>query len=157
MICNCDKLQSDISKYKTDEEQIIMFRSAHYKGPLYFDSKNLRSELIPIPSNCIRDLENIFRNLMFKKIDYLLSVYKHCSKQFRREPTTLDMFVNYCDFFERAKLLEQKINIEVAFIDDLVNCLMILDSNLQITLKIIEILFMPPNLNSKMTNNMPLI
>jgi hypothetical protein len=77
-----------------------MFRLAYYIGPLYFDSRNLRSELISIPTNCIHDLDNVFRNLVSKKIEYLIYFYKQCSKQLRREPTIHDMFVDFCDFLE---------------------------------------------------------
>ncbi|OHT00199.1 Dynein heavy chain family protein [Tritrichomonas foetus] len=114
-----NKVRSDISRFQKDEEKLAKFRACTVRGALYIDSRQLRATLAPIPSKCLSDMHAILKDITQKKQEMITSIIKSCGRKFKREPTSLEFYVNYCDFIDRTQRLTPFLATEITFIDEM--------------------------------------
>jgi len=118
-IIDFSRISSDIERFRNDEIKIQQFRSCTLRGALYVDSKQLRNTLAPIPVRAVHDIQVLLQNLMVQKIDFFQTLFRYCSKYLKREPASLEQFVDFCDFVDRASSIIPFIVQEITFVDDL--------------------------------------
>lgn len=118
-IINFNQVRKDIDTFEIYEEMLSTFRSAGDHAALFIDARQLRAILTPIPMDSLKRLEQILLSLTNEKIDKLSNIFKYCQKRMKKEPNTLERFVDFSDFLSRAIKLTQYLSIEIKFIDDM--------------------------------------
>lgn len=119
LVVDFKTIYSDIERFKQDEIKLTQFRACSVKGALYIDSRQLRSTLTPIPVKSLQALQNSLRDLMQKKIDSFSKIFRFCSKKFKKEPSTLEQYVDFCDFIDRTNQLKPLMATEIGFVDQM--------------------------------------
>ena len=115
------QIASDIDMFSLHEEMMTHYRSASDHDALFIDSRQLRTILTPIPKNSLKALEATLYDLTMEKIESISKILKYCSKRMKKEPNTLERFIDFCDFINMEEKLTEYIKIEIKFVDDMFN------------------------------------
>ncbi|EAX91539.1 Dynein heavy chain family protein [Trichomonas vaginalis G3] len=124
LIIDFQKIRDDYEQFKQDEIKMNQFRSCTLRGALYVDSKNMKNHLRPIPARAIMEMQKMLQNLVQTKVDYFQSIFNHCHKYLRFDPTSLTDFVDFCEFSDKCDVIEPYLQTEVKFVDQ---CLVLFD------------------------------
>lgn len=119
LIIDFQKIRDDYEQFRQDEIKMNQFRSCTLRGALYVDSKNMKNHLRPIPARAILEMQKMLQNLVQNKVDYFQSIFNHCHKYLRFDPTSLTDFVDFCEFSDKCDVIEPFLQTEVKFVDQL--------------------------------------
>jgi len=113
------KIRNDVEMFKQNDIRLGQFRACTVSGALFIDSKVLRSSLTPIPMKSIQSLHISLQQLLQQKIDHVNLIFRFCSKRLKKEPNSLEQFVDNSEFLTIIHLLKPHLSKEIEFIDDL--------------------------------------
>jgi hypothetical protein len=119
LIVDFDVVKCDIEQFRNDDKRIASFSSSTIRGALYIDSKNLRNLLAPIPMRSLRSLGDALQNLAREKMEGIRKMLLFCRKKLKKEPGSLERYVDLCEFIERVEALCPHIEVEIDFLDQL--------------------------------------
>lgn len=119
IIIDFNKVNNDIVRFQNDEIKFSQFHACTVRGALYIDSRKIRSILQPIPSRCINDIRNLLKDLIQKKTTKYISIMKACGRKFNHDPTSLQFFVDYCEFIDKAEMLVPYLSEEIIAVDEM--------------------------------------
>ncbi|OHT02076.1 Dynein heavy chain family protein [Tritrichomonas foetus] len=120
-IVDFQQIYKDIDTFQEHEEMMAHFRSASDYGALYIDSKQLRTILTPIPTLSLKSLQETLLALTNEKVESITRIFKYCGRRLKKEPNTLERFVDFCDFINRIGKLTDYIKLEIKFVDEMFN------------------------------------
>ena len=118
-IVNFEAVRKDVKRFNEDKAKLAKFRICIICGPLYVDSRQLRSILTPIPVNSLLHIQNELNDLVQNRIDFIIHIFKICGMRLKQEPTKLEVFVDFCNFINIMKELTPFLITEVQFLYDL--------------------------------------
>jgi len=113
------RIYHDIALFQEYETKVSSLRPGLVKLALYVDSKMLRQEITPIPTNVLKDLIKMLDQLGQVKIDKVQRALRYYNRQLKTEPQNLDQFVEFCRFLKRTQEMVPQISTEIIFIDSL--------------------------------------
>lgn len=116
-IVDLDRVHDDILKFKNYIKLIGKFRAGLVKFALYIDSRKLKRELTPIPENAINDLRHLLEEISSMKVSLITNALNYYTKQLKKEPKTLNEFVQYCDVLTKTLNMMPIIQAEIDFVD----------------------------------------
>ncbi|OHS96659.1 Dynein heavy chain family protein [Tritrichomonas foetus] len=119
LIVDFDAVRKDINDFLSYETRLTQFHACTVRGALYIDSKNLRGILTPIPIQSIRAIQNALKELIQKKIDDITRIFRFCSKKLKKDPGTLEQYVDHCEFTAKVQAMDPFISKEIDFVDKL--------------------------------------
>ncbi|EAY23175.1 Dynein heavy chain family protein [Trichomonas vaginalis G3] len=119
IIVDFSTVRHDIEQFKRDEQRMNQFPSCIVRGPLFVDSKNLRNLLSPIPSRSLKQAHSYLDKMMQEKIEYLTNIFHYCSKHIKKEPPSLEQYVEFCKFNESVSEMSPYLTQEISFVDNL--------------------------------------
>ena len=121
LVVDFETIKKDVEEFRDYDARLTQFHACSVRGALYIDSKELRGILTPIPINSIRAIQTALNDLIQKKIEDITKIFRFCSKQLKKEPGTLEQYVNHCDFTSKAHAMDPFIKNEMIFVDGLLN------------------------------------
>ncbi|KAK8898650.1 hypothetical protein M9Y10_000942 [Tritrichomonas musculus] len=121
LVVDFETVKKDVEEFIDYDSRLSQFHACSVRGALYIDSKELRGELTPIPNNSIRAIQTAINDLIQKKIEDISKIFRFCSKQLKKEPGTLEQYVNHCEFIAKVYQMDKFIKEEITFVDGLIN------------------------------------
>lgn len=119
IIVDFSTIRHDIEQFKRDEIRMNQFPSCIVHGALFVDSKNLRNLLSPIPSRSLKAAHAYLDKMMQEKIEYLTNIFHYCSKHIKKEPPSLEQYVDFCEFTAAVSEMSPYLTQEISFVDNL--------------------------------------
>lgn len=119
LIIDFDAVKKAVNDFLDYDTRLTQFHAGSVRGVLYVNSKNLRSILTPIPTRSIRAIQMAISDLIQKKIDDLSRIIRFSGKKIKKEPTSLEQYVNYCEFTKLLEDMSPFVSQEIEFVDKL--------------------------------------
>lgn len=115
-VVDFEKLENDIKKFLKDDDRVSTLRQGFVKRAIYVDSRNIRSLLLPIPQNSLKQLQNRLTDLIQNKVTFIQKLFKHYEKKLKTEPQSLAEFIEYCEILKDSQLITPDIQKENDFV-----------------------------------------
>ncbi|OHS94777.1 hypothetical protein TRFO_39049 [Tritrichomonas foetus] len=112
-------IRVDIEKFKADINKMSQFHTCTSKGILFIDGRKLKSFLEPIPTKSLELIHNTLIDLLKRKMEYLLNLFSYCAKKLKKEPASLEQYVEFCEFTAAIEEITPLIAMEITFTDEL--------------------------------------
>lgn len=123
-------IRHDIERFKKDSQKMSQFHTCTMRGCLLIDSRQMKNLLTPIPARALETLHSTLCTIFKKKIELLNSIFSYCSKKLKKEPASLEQYVDFCEFTEAVGVITPYLAVEITLTDELRTLLEELEADL---------------------------